>query len=419
MSINNKLHFRTPVKFLKTQSIQDSLTESLDGYLTLGTKRAFVLPSVSSEEKMNIREFYISSYHQTAKKRIFFTSLKIASYTTIVIPVLALLAKATLRNSYIFHQTDPDITSPFDNESPFFQSGTSDDNTVYAFGDIHGELDGFKENLKQANLIDSTGKWKKEEKIMAIQVGDIIDRGPQSLEAYNFLSKLQFQAKKKGGKLVRLLGNHELEILKGYFTDTNISNPSELASKMKQEILEGKLQLAFATKKRLFIHAGLRSAMRNILVEEISKKPSIEEREKITIKHLANHLNDILVKAVQSSDFSHPIFQIGESRGGKHEIGGVLWEDFSAMTNSTHARDVPQVIGHTPPTHRGDPPIRTDCSKRLITIDAGLCKEYGGQNAFIKFHKNNIYIYEKKKRILKRKIQIQWSVKKRIDLLYV
>ena len=32
--------------------------------------------------------------------------------------------------------------------------------------------------------------------------------------------------------------------------------------------------------------------------------------------------------AVESGDFSHPIFAVGEARGGAHDTGGIFWADF-------------------------------------------------------------------------------------------
>ena len=42
-------------------------------------------------------------------------------------------------------------------------------------GDIHGELDGFREILRNAGLIDSKDKWSGGDRIL-IQTGDVIDR---------------------------------------------------------------------------------------------------------------------------------------------------------------------------------------------------------------------------------------------------
>ena len=76
-------------------------------------------------------------------------------------------------------------------------------------GDIHGELKGFKEILAQAALKDARGNWSGKEAVL-VQTGDVIDRGPHSIEAVQLLRQLQTQASAAGGQVVRLCGNHEL-----------------------------------------------------------------------------------------------------------------------------------------------------------------------------------------------------------------
>ncbi len=263
---------------------------------------------------------------------------------------------------------------------------------VIAFGDIHGELRGLFENLLNADLIDEHSNWKGESKVL-VQLGDVIDRGYYSEAVWHFLAKLQGQAEESSGEVIRLIGNHELMVLEGIYgyAAQVILDPEAFGQQMKQDILDKKVQLAYTDGKRLFLHAGLRTEVRNLLVKEIMSEKKCEAQE-VYVEDIVNYLNHLLVEALSKDDFSHPIFYVGHSRGGEHSIGGVLWEDLSELANSKQALDIPQVVGHNPPRYTFEPPIRITDSQRLIEVDAGLNPVYGGNQAYVVFEKFDIRV---------------------------
>ena len=59
-----------------------------------------------------------------------------------------------------------------------------------------------------ADLIDQDGDWIGGETIF-VQTGDVADRGPDSRKIIEHLRDLGKQARKKGGKVITLIGNHE------------------------------------------------------------------------------------------------------------------------------------------------------------------------------------------------------------------
>ncbi|HOS60262.1 MAG TPA: metallophosphoesterase, partial [Syntrophorhabdaceae bacterium] len=65
-------------------------------------------------------------------------------------------------------------------------------------GDVHGELDIFREIIRNAGLIDTKERWAGGDNIL-IQTGDVIDRGPRSVDSFDFLRQLQKEAIKAGG----------------------------------------------------------------------------------------------------------------------------------------------------------------------------------------------------------------------------
>ncbi len=79
---------------------------------------------------------------------------------------------------------------------------------VVAIGDLHGDYGQYIEVMKSAGLIDKRGKWSGGETHL-VQTGDITDRGADSRKIIDHLVKLSKQAKKKGGYVHLLIGNHE------------------------------------------------------------------------------------------------------------------------------------------------------------------------------------------------------------------
>lgn len=242
-------------------------------------------------------------------------------------------------------------------------------------GDIHGELAGFKDILSYAGLIDKKGVWKGQDAVL-IQTGDVIDRGPHSVEAVQFLRGLQAQAQVAGGKVARLCGNHELMLLQGEYYFSNFPDPAGLASGLRQEILAGTVQASYTDGVRLYTHAGLRSQIR-MAVEGDARAMS----RRGGLKTLSNRTNRIFVEALKKGDLeSHPIFHVDSVRGGDHDVGGIFWSDYSRISASENAYDIPQVFGHTPTRKNG---VQHAHDLKMIDIDAGMYIGYGGHRVYL------------------------------------
>ena len=80
---------------------------------------------------------------------------------------------------------------------------------VVAVGDVHGAYDTFVAILRAAGLIDSRDRWTGGRAIF-VQTGDILDRGDNSRRALDLLRRLEREAQRAGGRVLALLGNHEL-----------------------------------------------------------------------------------------------------------------------------------------------------------------------------------------------------------------
>ena len=97
---------------------------------------------------------------------------------------------------------------------------------IVAVGDLHGDYAAWRDIARAAGVIDARGHWSGGKTIL-VQMGDITDRGPDSLKIVRSLQQLQKEAPRKGGKAIVILGNHEAMNLIG---DNRYTAPAEYAA---------------------------------------------------------------------------------------------------------------------------------------------------------------------------------------------
>jgi hypothetical protein len=85
---------------------------------------------------------------------------------------------------------------------------------IVAVGDLHGDYGAWLDVARDAKLVDGANHWAGGA-TMLVQLGDIVDRGPDSLKIIRHLQQLQREAPRAGGKVVVILGNHEAMNLLG------------------------------------------------------------------------------------------------------------------------------------------------------------------------------------------------------------
>ena len=80
---------------------------------------------------------------------------------------------------------------------------------LIAIGDIHGDFDDFALLLKRLGLVDTQNHWSGGN-LTLVQTGDLIDRGPKGRQVLDLLMSLEKEAAASGGRVLVLLGNHEV-----------------------------------------------------------------------------------------------------------------------------------------------------------------------------------------------------------------
>lgn len=80
---------------------------------------------------------------------------------------------------------------------------------LVAIGDLHGDLDVTRRALRLAGAIDEKDAWAGGNLVL-VQTGDEIDRGDDDRKIMDLFERLKVEAKKAGGEVLALSGNHEI-----------------------------------------------------------------------------------------------------------------------------------------------------------------------------------------------------------------
>jgi hypothetical protein len=252
---------------------------------------------------------------------------------------------------------DPDRGAPND--------GLTGRCRLIALGDIHGDLDYMRKALEAAGLVNGNGGWVGGCATL-VQLGDVVDRGPNSIGCLKYLERLKQQAAEDGGRVVTLLGNHELINVAG--DNAVYAHPLELERLGGQEgwlhhfSPHGPFWRRFQSSPTavnmsgvVFVHGGISPHFARLGLE---------------------HINQLVWKNMQRKSFEAGIL-------GEH---GPLWNReviqsaargdcrlvHDALTLLHAAR---MVVGHTA---QADGKIHEFCDGKMVAIDTGLSRAMFG-----------------------------------------
>ena len=112
---------------------------------------------------------------------------------------------------------------------------------VVAIGDVHGDWNGYIATLRAAGLVDDRERWSGGETHL-VQTGDIADRGPDTRRIVEHMQRLTRQARRAGGRVHQLIGNHEAMNVYGdlrYVTDGEFAAwATRSSSRLRQRYLD-------------------------------------------------------------------------------------------------------------------------------------------------------------------------------------
>ena len=251
---------------------------------------------------------------------------------------------------------------------------------VLAVGDVHGDCDQFVKLLRAGGVVNERNAWIGGKTHM-VQVGDVLDRGPDSKKAMDLLRRLEKEAEKAGGRVHALVGNHEAMVASGYLTYMRRDELAALGGEdgIRKSFGPGGeyrtwLQSHNAVVRinnMLFVHGGIGPAYADEPIEKINKEVRTE---------LAGGKADAggILMAPDG-----PLWY----RGYAHTNDAELEEDLEVVFKSFKVRHV--IVGHTV-SKAG---IQTRCGGGAIMIDVGFSRTYvGGHPACLLIEKGKFFV---------------------------
>lgn len=274
-------------------------------------------------------------------------------------------------------------------EGAYFRAPSS----VFVIPDVHGDIYGFVSALKMANAINEDYDWTGGN-LTIVQLGDIFDRGGDTLQIIKFTLKLQKQALEVGGCYIQLMGNHEM---------MNLIHDFRYASEKETSKFGGEEQRKKALEPNHFVGKFLRNLRAAVTVEH-DDASTLFVHAGLTPDILKIHSNslDVLNAFVQDTmetltgpKLSRKIFA-DRVKFSTLADDGPLWSRYFARrapdTDTGHICKKLQetldivgvdrmIVGHTVQEELS-PSFK--CGEKLILADIGLSKFYGSGRALIK-----------------------------------
>ncbi|MBM3764616.1 MAG: metallophosphatase [Acidobacteria bacterium] len=272
---------------------------------------------------------------------------------------------------------------------------------VVAVGDIHGDYDRLIEILKTAKLIDpSMLKWSGG-KDHLVFTGDFVDRGPASRKVLDFVIALESQAGKAGGEVHPLIGNHEAMNVYGdlryvtkddyaaFRTEKSVSaspdQPLGWAEHRKAFSPEGKYgkwirgnNVLVKVNETLYLHGGLAPKFADL------KRSKINDQAKLELQDFS------LIEKGVVGDTEGPLWYRGLAT--EKEDQPAMNAHIDALLAAHQVKRI--VIGHTVV-----PAIMPRFGGKVVVIDVGLSRVYGGPPAFLEFVKGEGFVIHRGQRV--------------------
>ena len=303
---------------------------------------------------------------------------------------------------------------------------------IVAVGDLHGDHDAWRAIARAAGVVDGRGRWAGGAMIL-VQTGDIVDRGADSLKIIRDLQRLEREAKRAGGRVVVLVGNHEAMMVTGdlryvhpgeyaafadrespgrrdayyeanraaielaYRARDASASPATIRSRWMEVTPLGKIEHELAWRPTgelgrwviarpavvmiggsLFVHAGLSPAYAALPIDEINRRvaAALVAREADPQSIVNDEFGPLWYRGLAGRAVEKPA--IPAPRGTLPAATlPTIDEQLANILAVTGARRI--VIGHTPlmsgvaVTHGG----------RLVRIDSGISRAYGGIPGYV------------------------------------
>ncbi|ORX72572.1 Metallo-dependent phosphatase [Anaeromyces robustus] len=265
---------------------------------------------------------------------------------------------------------------------------------IVAVGDIHGDYNQLVSILRNAKLINKKNKWIGYDSIL-VQMGDLVDRGSDTKKVLDLMIDIREQAKRKGGKVNVILGNHETNIMQGYYLYTYICDLMEFGTLEDRKkafslnhkygnFLRKEMEPVIIIDDILFTHGGLIKKYAELGIDNLNKKIHnilMETPYDFSLYDKGENSTEPIVSDLMMDDGPtwsrrYTSFKPDEEKEACDELSEVL-----KMTNTTR-----MVVGHTV---QKDGLIKTKCDNKLVVVDIGITASYGSHFGYLEINRKN------------------------------
>jgi hypothetical protein len=279
----------------------------------------------------------------------------------------------------------------------FAQDSFKDVQRIVAVGDIHGDYDQLVNVLRSAELIDKSNHWVGG-KTHLVQTGDILDRGTDGKKVMDLLMELEPQAKKAGGRIHSLIGNHEAMNVYG---DFRYVMPEEF-----ETYITGKIKaspghpLGYSDRKKAFDVDG-------VYGKWIRQKNAVLKINDILFLHagISPKYEKTGVSTI-NTEIREELNNFEKLQGGMaQDPDGPLW--YRGLAQTPESALGPQVdpalksygVQHIVIGHSIQPAILPRAGGKVITIDVGMSKVLGGAPAALVVEDGKFFVLHRGTRL--------------------
>ena len=271
----------------------------------------------------------------------------------------------------VIYFTDPMSDEIYVQTKSHPNNACSEAERIVAVGDLHGDLLQTQAVLKMAALIDAQNHWVGG-KATLVQTGDFLDRGDDGRGIMDLLMQLQSEATRSGGKVLVLLGNHEVMNLQGdwrYVTMGDVDAFGGINDRRKALSSQGRYgawlrqaNVVVRLDDTIFVHGGLTLSVAELGISQVNTlmKTALSGAEKAEIL-----------------GSNGPTWYRSYSKATCDELKTVLH-----MMGAKR-----MVVGHT---RQRSGRIQSRCNRALVGIDIGIAKYYGAHTGALELSCGNV-----------------------------
>ena len=278
---------------------------------------------------------------------------------------------------------NPDWIEQCNNDSVNYIQDFSDVENLIAISDVHGQYKVLVKLLKEHHVIDKDFNWIFGKGHLVI-LGDVLDRGPNVTEALWLIFRLEQQAKKSGGMVHVLIGNHEMMVLNNDIRNIHekyVTTAQLMATTYTQLYSEDTFFGKWLRKKpvivtindMLFVHAG-------ISMEFINRGFTTKDVNSIFINNIIGKSWDTILKDSVLSFL----------RGNK----GPVWYRGYFLNERLNELQVDSILNYFDKNrilvgHTSFPNITSLYHGKVFGIDSSI--KYGDYGEVLIYEKGNFY----------------------------